>query len=117
VELRQGLAAITRYLIAHQLPPARALLHIFGLYGTGAVLSDVAGFAFVTRGKEYSVLDHPLVQARLHLSPDRLKPRPESQTQRSPYDCPNVPVGPEGLLCRVVVATHPSLAKRRAALA
>jgi hypothetical protein len=112
VELRQGLAAITRYLTAHQLPPARALLRLDGLYGTGAVLSDVAGFAFVTRGKEYSVLDHPLVQARLHLPPDRFQQRPESQTQRSLYDCPNVPVGPEGLLCRVVVATHPAGKKK-----
>ena len=112
VELRQGLAAITRYLTAHQLPPARALLRLDGLYGTGAVLSDVAGFAFVTRGKEYSVLDHPLVQARLHLPPDQFQQRPESQTQRSLYDCPNVPVGPEGLLCRVVVATHPAGKKK-----
>jgi len=26
---------------------------------------------------------------------------------RSLYDCPDVPVGPEGVRCRVVVATHP----------
>jgi hypothetical protein len=109
VELRQGLAAITRYLTAHQLPQARALLHIFGLYGTGAVLSsDVAGFAFVTRGKEYSLLDHPLVQARLHLPPDQFQQRPESQTVRTLYDCPQIPVGPESMSCRVVVATHPA---------
>jgi hypothetical protein len=69
VELRQGLAAITRYVTAHQLPPARALLRLDGLYGTGAVLSDVAGFAFVTRGKEYSVLDHPLGRGTSALAP------------------------------------------------
>ena len=34
---------------------------------------DLAGFAFVTRGKEYAVLDHPLVQARLHLPPDQFQ--------------------------------------------
>jgi hypothetical protein len=107
VELRQGLAAITRYLAVHQLSSARALLRLDGQYGTGAVLADLAGFAFVTRGKEYSVLDHPLVQARLHLPPDQFQQRPESQTVRSLYDCPQVPVGPEGVLCRVVVATHP----------
>jgi hypothetical protein len=71
------------------------------------VLSDLAGFACVTRDKEYTVLDHPLVQARLHLPPDQLKPRPESQIMRSLYDCPGVPVGSEGLSCRMVVATHP----------
>ena len=46
-----------------------------GQYGTGAVLTDVAGFAFVTRGKEYTTLDHPLVQARLHLPPDQFQQR------------------------------------------
>ncbi|HEX6484678.1 MAG TPA: hypothetical protein VF043_38015 [Ktedonobacteraceae bacterium] len=69
MELRQGLAAITRYLTAHQLPPARALLRLDGLYGTGAVLSAVAGFAFVTRGKEYSVLDYPLGRGTSALAP------------------------------------------------
>jgi hypothetical protein len=117
-ELRQGLAAIGRYLTASQLPPEqRTLLHIFGQYGTGAVLADLAGFAFVTRGKEYTALDHPLVQARLHLPPDQSQQRPESQVVRSLYDCPQVPVGPEGVLYRVVVATHPSRATRRVPLA
>ncbi len=74
-ELRQALTAITRYLTAHQLPQARALLRLDGQYGTGAVLADVADFAFVTRGKDYTVLDHPRVQARLHLPPDQIQQR------------------------------------------
>jgi hypothetical protein len=74
-ELRKGLAAITRYLAAYQLPSERTLLRLDGQYGTGAVLADLAGFAFVTRGKEYSALDHPLVQARLHLPPDQVQQR------------------------------------------
>jgi hypothetical protein len=111
-ELRQALTAITRYLTAHHLPQERTLLRLDGQYGTGAVLSDVGGFAFVTRGKDYTVLDHPLVQARLHLPPDQSQQRPESQMVRSLYDCPEVPVGPEGVLCRVVVATHPAGKKK-----
>ena len=111
-ELRWGLSAIGRYLAAHQLPQERALLRLDGQYGTGAVLSDLTGFAFVTRGKEYTALDHPLVQARLHLPPDQFQQRPESQTVRSLYDCPQVPVGSEGVLCRVVVATHPAGKKK-----
>ena len=107
-ELRQGLAAIGRYQAAHHLPKERALLRLDGQYGTGAVLSDLAGFAFVTRGKDYTVLDHPLVQARLHLPPDQVQQRPESQSVRSRDLCPQVPVGPQGVLCRVVVATHPA---------
>ncbi len=86
VELRQALAAIRRYLAAYQLPSERILLRLDGQYGTGAVLSDLTGFAFVTRGKEYTVLDHPLVQARLHLPPDQFQQRPESQIVRSLYD-------------------------------
>ncbi len=112
VELRQGLSAITRYLTAHQFPQERSLLRLDGQYGTGAVLSDLDGFAFVTRGKEYAVLDHPLVQTRLHLPPDQLQQRPESQVVRSLYDCPEVPVGSEGVPCRVVVATHPAGKKK-----
>src|SRR5437868_11918865 len=111
-ELRQGLAAVGRYLTAHQLPQECALLRLDGQYGTGAVLSDMAGFAFVTRGQDYSVLDHPLVQARLHLPPDQFQQRPESQMVRSLYDCPQVSVGPAGVLCRVVVATHPATKKK-----
>jgi hypothetical protein len=89
-ELRKALAAIGRYLVAHQLSQERALLRLDGQYGTGAVLSDLAGFAFVTRGKEYSVLNHPLIQARLHLPPDQFQQRtakPDgSQSLRLPRD-------------------------------
>jgi hypothetical protein len=111
-ELRRGIEAIKRYLTAHQLPKESALLRLDGQYGTGAVLSDLAGFAFVIRGKDYTVLDHPSVKARLHLPPDQFQQRPESQVVRSLYDCPDVPVGPEGVPCRVVVATHPAGKKK-----
>ena len=107
-ELRKGLSAIGRYLMAHHLPQERALLRLDGPYGNGAVLCDVASFAFVTRGKDYHLLDHPLIQARLHLPPDQFQQRPESQTMRNLYDCPAIPVGPEGVPCRMVVATHPA---------
>ena len=80
--------------------------------GPGPCSTDLAGFAFVTRGKDYSLLDHPLVQARLHLPPDQLQQRPESQMVRSLYDCPQIPVGPEGVPCRVIVATHPAEKKK-----
>ena len=76
------------------------------------MLTDLAGFAFVTRGKDYTVLDHPLVQARLHLPPDQFQQRPESLMVRSLYDCPEIPVGPEGVLCRVIVATHQASIKK-----
>jgi len=111
-ELRQGISAIGRYLTAHHLPQDRTLLRLDGQYGNGAVLSDVAGFVFVTRGKDYRLLDHPLIQARLHLPPDQCQQRPESQMVRSLYACPEIPVGPDGAPCRVVVATHPAGKKK-----
>jgi hypothetical protein len=83
-----------------------------GQYGNGAVLADMAGFTFVTRGKDYHLLDHPLTAARLHLPPDRCQQRPESQKKRSLYDCPEIPVGAAGLACRVIVATHPAGKKK-----
>ncbi len=59
------------------------------------MLKELAGFAFVTRGKDYTVLDQPQIQARLHLPPDQSFSRPESTLLRNLYDCPEVPVGPE----------------------
>jgi hypothetical protein len=111
-ELRKALSAIGRYLAAHQLSQERTLVRLDGQYGNGVVLSDVAGFSFVTRGKDYRLLDHPLVQVRLHLPPDQLQQRPESQIARSLYDCPEIAVGPEGMPCRVIVATHPEGSKK-----
>jgi hypothetical protein len=111
-ELRKGLAAIGQYLATHQHSPERTLIRLDGQYGNGAVLADLIGFAFVTRGKDYRLLDHPLIQSRLHLPPDQVQQRPESQMERSLYDCPQIPVGPDGMLCRVVVATHPAGKKK-----
>jgi hypothetical protein len=107
-ELRQGVVAIQCYLAARSLPPQRALLRLDGQYGTGAVLAELAGLAFVVRGKEYQLLDRPEIQARLHLPADQQFSRPESPLTRTLYDCPDLAVGPTGLHCRVVVATHPA---------
>ncbi len=97
---------------AHGLPQERALLRLDGQYGTRVVLADLAGFSFVIRGKDYTLLDHPLVQARLHLPPDQHQRRPESQFTRALYDCPDVPVGAEGQRVRLVVATYPAGTKK-----
>jgi len=111
-ELRRAVAAIQRYSKAHDLPEERVVLRLDGQYGTGAVLADLAGFCYVMRGKDYTVLDLPEVQSRLHLPPDQQFSRPESELVRTLYDCPDVPVGPTGQRCRVVVATHPATAQK-----
>jgi hypothetical protein len=106
-ELRRAISAIGSYLSAHQFPQERALLRLDGQYGTGAVLTDLAGLAYVMRGKDYQLLNHPRVQARLHLPAEGQFSHPESGLTRTLYDCPDLPVGPAGQQCRVVVATHP----------
>jgi hypothetical protein len=111
-ELRRGLTAIKGYLEVHHLSPISALVRLDGQYGTGAVIADLAGFPFVMRGKDYSVLDRPEVQSRLHLPAEGQFSRPESGLVRQLYDCPDVAVGPEGVRCRVVVATHPAASKK-----
>ena len=111
-ELRRGLTAIRDYLQAHHLSPISALLRLDGQYGTGAVITDLAGFPFVMRGKDYTVLDRPEVQSRLHLPAEGQFSRAESGLVRQLYDCPDVAVGPEGVRCRVVVATHPAASKK-----
>jgi len=83
-----------------------------GQYGTGAVIADLADFPFIMRGKDYSVLERPEVQSRLHLPADQQFSRPESELVRTLYDCPDVAVGPDGQRCRVVVATHPANAHK-----
>jgi hypothetical protein len=116
-ELRRALGAVDSYLAAHHLPHERAFLRLDGQYGTGAVLADLADFSFVTRGKDYAVLNRPEIQTRLHLPADQSFSRPESTLVRQLYDCPDVPVGPAGVHYRVVVATHPKgTTKRRIGL-
>jgi hypothetical protein len=111
-ELRRALTAIGGYLQAHHLSPISALVRLDGQYGTGAVIADLAGFLFVMRGKDYTVLDRPEVQCRLRLPADQQFSRSESGLVRQLYDCPDVGVGPEGVRSRVVVATHPAAEKK-----
>jgi len=107
-ELRQVVAAIQSYLKRHQVAPERAVVRLDGQYGTGAVLADLAGLAFVTRGQDYHLLDRDEVQTRLHLPPDQQIQQPESGTVRALYDCPAVSLSAQGPSCRIIVATHPA---------
>ena len=107
-ELRRAVTAIQSYRETHQHSEERVLLRLDGQYGTGAVLADLAGLSFVMRGKDYQMLKRAEVQARLQLPPDQHLTHPESGVVRALYDCPDLPLGPEGMRCRLVVATHPA---------
>src|SRR6266699_2720052 len=111
-ELRRAVTVIQSYLQAHHHSEERVLLRLDGQYGTGAVLADLAGLPFVMRGKEYHLLKRAEIQARLKLPADQHLTHAESGMVRALYDCPDVPVGPDGVSCRVVVATHPAGKKK-----
>ncbi len=111
-ELRRAVAAVRDYLKTHHCSQERALLRLDGQYGTATVLADLAGLAYVIRGKDYQILKRAEIQARLKLPPDQQLTHPESGMVRTLYDCPDLPLGPEGVRCRVIVATHPAGAAR-----
>jgi hypothetical protein len=56
----------------------------------------LSGFAFVTRGKEYTALDHPQVQARLHLPPDQFQQRTAKSDNAQPLRLPRSASGTRG---------------------
>src|SRR5512135_3566738 len=107
-ELRRAVTAMQSYRETHHHSEERVLLRLDGQYGTGAVIADLAGLPFVMRGKDYQILKRAEIQARLKLPPDQHLAHPESGMVRALYDCPNLPLGPEGMRCRLVVATHPA---------
>ncbi len=79
----------------------------------GAVLADLAGFAGCrlaarsTRSWIIRVCRHVCTSRQISSSSGKT-----SQIVRSLYDCPEVPIGPEGVLYRVVVATHQASKKK-----
>ena len=62
----------------------------------------------IVRGRDYSLLDLPAVQARLQEPPDQQSTHPESGTSRSLFDCLDVPLTAPGPVVRMIIATHPA---------
>ena len=88
LELDAACRVVSAYLSARGLPPAQALLRLDGLYGSLSLLARIQPFhlGFLTRGRDYHLLDHPVVQARLQQPPDRSITHLESQVQRELFD-------------------------------
>ena len=87
---------------------SQAVVRLDGQFGEGAIVADLAGFAYVMRGKDYHLLDREAVQARLLAPPDVQTTHPETGTQRALFDFPRLQVTPASQPCRVIVATHPA---------
>jgi hypothetical protein len=105
-ELRQAVKAISTYLQAQSFQPGQAVVRLDGQYGNGAIVADLAGLAYVMRGKDYDLLDLELVQARLAQPPDQQTTHPETGTCRSLFDSPDLALSPTGLRTRVIVAAR-----------
>lgn len=107
-ELRQAVKMISGYVKAQSLPLSQAVVRLDGQYGNGVIVADLAGLSYVIRGKDYSLLDFPEIQAKLSLPPDRQTIHPETGTSRALFDCPDVLLTPAGPRTRAIVATHPA---------
>src|SRR5437868_3678178 len=105
-ELRQAVKAISTYVKAQHVPLSQAVVRLDGQFGDGAIVADLAGFAYVMRGKDYHLLNQEAVQARLLAPPDAQTTHPESGTHRALFDFPRLQVTPASPPCRVIVATH-----------
>lgn len=105
-ELRQAVRAISGYMKAQSLPLSQAVVRLDGQYGNGAIVADLAGLAYVMRGKDYDLLDRPQVQARLAQPPDQQVTHPETGTCRSLFDFPDLLLSPTGPRARVIVAAR-----------
>jgi hypothetical protein len=112
-ELLRVISVLTQSACKQNLPLARMLLRLDGQYGDLAVVIDLLsrGLCFLTRGKDYGLLDLPAIQARLQRPPDEMVTHPETGTCRALFDCPAIPLPGTGLTMRVIVATHPATEK------
>jgi len=112
-ELRRAKAAIQTYVKARSFPAERTLLRLDGHSGSGAVISDMADVACVTRGKDDTFLDRPALQARLHVPANQHLQSAESGICRALSDCPEQCLSENGPLVRVLVATSPAPTKKK----
>jgi hypothetical protein len=110
-ELEAACRVIVAYLEAKGLNPAQGLLRLDALYGNASPLAHIqqAGLGFLTRGRDYHLLDHPKVRARLQHPCDVTLQHPETQVRRELFDVGYIqdwlePMPGLALTCRVIVA-------------
>ncbi len=87
-ELDAACRVTVAYLTAKGVSPSQALLRLDGLYGTTAFLVHIQQYelGFLTRGRNYHLLEHALVQARLQQPSDGEVMHSETQMQREVFD-------------------------------
>lgn len=114
-ELEAACRAAVAYLRAKGVSVAQGLVRLDGLYGTASTVArlHLYGLGFLVRGRDYQLLDHPLVQARLQHPCDQELRHPETQVQRELFEVGYLtdwlaPLTGTMVSCRVVVARRPA---------
>ena len=109
-ELVDACQVVTHYLRQKGIPLSQGLLRLDGLYGNASVLTRIqqAGLGFLTRARDYQLLTHPRVQARLAGPCDRELVHPDSGVRRKVYEVGYFsdwlePLFEHELHCRVIV--------------
>jgi len=87
-ELDAACRATVAYLAAKGVSPSQAVMRLDGLYGTTAFLVHIHQYqlGFLTRGRDYQLLDHATVQARLQQPANGEVTHPETQVRREVFD-------------------------------
>src|SRR5947199_9090185 len=108
-DLLRAAAVIVGFVTNQEIPLHRAILRLDGQYGDYAVVADLdtSGLPYVMRGKDYGLLDHPEIQARLAQSPDQVVTHPETATTPALFDCLDFALTPMGHCIPAILATHP----------
>ncbi len=110
-ELLRARSVIASYAASLSLPPSHVLTRLDGLYGNAAPLADLlapGGPGVIVRGRDYHLLDLPVVSARLQHPPDQQTRHPESGTCRALYDCLDIALTPTGPWVRMLLAASPA---------
>jgi hypothetical protein len=114
-ELEAACRVVTTYLRAKGLHLSQGLLRLDGLYGTASILARIQhyGLGFLTRGRDYQLLNHPVVQARLQRPCDAELQHLETQVQREVFEVGYLtdwlePLPGFELTCRVIVTRRPA---------
>jgi len=106
-ELARALGTLRTYLAPQPLALGRAIVRLDGLYGDGIVLAQIEqeGLGWLTRGRDYALLDRPEVQACL-LLPAQQHIQADSGLTRQLFEGPQVLLSARGTGSRVIIAVH-----------
>jgi hypothetical protein len=109
-ELLRAIQVISAYAQAQSVPLRQVVIRLDGHYGNGAIVADLAGLAYVMRGRDYHLLDLPQVQARLQAPPDVQTTHPETGTHPASSTPAPVGVTREGVVYELFFTALPPVA-------